>query len=78
VVRPRNLRGGFKLRLHVDGILDPPRAARRSARYGIAFAVPYGTLIIFLGIAVAAGMLAAILPARRASMLNVLSALQYE
>ena len=48
------------------------------SQYGIQFAVPYGTLIVFLGVAVAAGMLAAILPARRASRLNVLSALQYE
>jgi putative ABC transport system permease protein len=48
------------------------------SQYGIEFAIPYGTLIAFLGVAVAAGMLAAILPARRASRLNVLSALQYE
>jgi putative ABC transport system permease protein len=40
--------------------------------------VPFGTLIVFLGVAVAAGMLAAILPARRASRLNILNALQYE
>ena len=46
--------------------------------YGIVFAVPYGTLVIFVGIAILAGMLAAILPARRASKLNVLDALQYE
>ena len=46
--------------------------------YGIVFAVPYGTLVVFVGIAVLAGMLAAILPARRAGRLNVLEALQYE
>ena len=46
--------------------------------YGIVFAVPYGTLVVFVGIAILAGMLAAILPARRASKLNVLEALQYE
>ena len=46
--------------------------------YGVVFAVPYGTLTVFVGIAVLAGMLAAILPARRASKLNVLEALQYE
>ena len=46
--------------------------------YGIVFAVPYGTLVVFVGIAILAGMLAAILPARRASRLNVLEALQYE
>jgi putative ABC transport system permease protein len=37
-----------------------------------------GTLAVFVGIAILAGMLAAILPARRASRLNVLEALQYE
>jgi putative ABC transport system permease protein len=48
------------------------------SQYGMQFAVPFGTLIVFLGVAVAAGMLAAILPARRASRLNILNALQYE
>jgi putative ABC transport system permease protein len=48
------------------------------SKYGIVFAVPYGTLVVFVGVAIAAGMLAAILPARRASKLNVLEALQYE
>ena len=48
------------------------------SEYGIVFAVPYGTLVVFVGIAILAGMLAAILPARRASRLNVLEALQYE
>jgi len=42
------------------------------------FAVPYGTLSVFVGVAVLAGILAAILPARRAAKLNVLEALQYE
>jgi putative ABC transport system permease protein len=40
--------------------------------------VPYLSLAAFGGIAIVAGMLAAILPARRASRLNVLQALQYE
>jgi putative ABC transport system permease protein len=48
------------------------------SQYGIVFAVPVGTLVVFVGIAILAGMLAAILPARRASRLNVLEALQYE
>ena len=48
------------------------------SKYGVVFAVPYGTLIVFVGIAILAGMLAAILPARRASKLNILHALQYE
>ena len=48
------------------------------SQYGIVFAVPAGTLVVFVGVAILAGMLAAILPARRASRLNVLEALQYE
>jgi putative ABC transport system permease protein len=48
------------------------------SKYGIVFAVPYPSLVAFGGIAIVAGMLAAILPARRASRLNVLQALQYE
>jgi len=35
-------------------------------------------LVIFTCVAILAGVLAAILPARRASRLNVLEALQYE
>jgi putative ABC transport system permease protein len=34
--------------------------------------------VIFTAVAVIAGILAAVLPARRASRLNVLEALQYE
>jgi putative ABC transport system permease protein len=45
---------------------------------GFVFAVPYGSLVVFVVVAILAGMLAAILPARRASRLNVLNALQYE
>jgi putative ABC transport system permease protein len=48
------------------------------SQYGVVFAVPYRTLAVFVGVAILAGMLAAILPARRASRLNVLEALQYE
>jgi putative ABC transport system permease protein len=42
------------------------------------FTVPVGTLVVFVIAAVLAGLLAAILPARRAGRLNVLEALQYE
>ncbi|HET9213486.1 MAG TPA: FtsX-like permease family protein [Gaiellaceae bacterium] len=45
---------------------------------GIVFAIPVGSLVVFVLVAIAAGMLAAIFPARRASKLNVLEALQYE
>jgi putative ABC transport system permease protein len=40
--------------------------------------MPYRALAAFVAIAILAGVLAAILPARRASRLNVLEALQYE
>jgi putative ABC transport system permease protein len=46
--------------------------------YGVVFALPYKSLAAFVVVAILAGMLAAILPARRASKLNVLEALQYE
>jgi putative ABC transport system permease protein len=45
---------------------------------GLTFAVPVGSLIAFGVVAVIAGMLAAILPARRAARLNVLAALAWE
>jgi putative ABC transport system permease protein len=45
---------------------------------GIVFAVPWLTIVVFIVATVIAGVLAAILPARRASRLNVLEALQYE
>jgi putative ABC transport system permease protein len=45
---------------------------------GVLFVIPYGSLAIFVAVSILAGMLAAILPARRASKLNVLEALQYE
>jgi putative ABC transport system permease protein len=45
---------------------------------GVAFSLPLAPLVVFALIAVGAGLLAAALPARRASRLNVLEALQYE
>ena len=53
-------------------------AVRSLADYGVSFSLPVGTLVAFTLVAVVAGMLAALLPARRASRLNVLEALQYE
>ncbi|HEY2310601.1 MAG TPA: FtsX-like permease family protein [Gaiellaceae bacterium] len=43
-----------------------------------AFTIPWGTLIVFVIAAILAGLVAAIIPARRAGKLNVLQALQYE
>ena len=45
---------------------------------GLQFSIPAGTLVAFLVVAIVAGLLAAILPARRASRLDMLTALQYE
>jgi putative ABC transport system permease protein len=45
---------------------------------GLGFSVPVTSLIAFTVVAVIAGLLAAILPARRAARLDVLHALQYE
>ena len=44
----------------------------------IDFTLPVAQLIVFAVAAVVVGILAAIFPARRASRLNVLEALQYE
>jgi putative ABC transport system permease protein len=45
---------------------------------GIGFHLPIGPLIAFTVVAALAGVLAAISPARRASRLDMLHALQYE
>jgi putative ABC transport system permease protein len=52
--------------------------SHRLSRYGVAFEVPWSSLLYFVGVAVVAGLWAALLPARRASKLNVLNALQYD
>ncbi len=48
------------------------------AQYGVTYQVPVGAIGVFVVVAVVAGLGAALLPARRASRLNVLKALQYE
>jgi putative ABC transport system permease protein len=45
---------------------------------GVPFALPFGSLALFVVAAIIVGILAAIVPARRASRLNILRALQYE
>jgi len=45
---------------------------------GVALSLPLAPLVVFALIAIGAGLLAAALPTRRASRLNVLEALQYE
>ena len=48
------------------------------SKYGVDVLAPGGALVVFAIVAVLAGIVAAIMPARRASRLNVLNALQYE
>jgi putative ABC transport system permease protein len=48
------------------------------SQYDVGFSLPILPLVIFTCVAIVAGVLAAILPARRASRLNVLEALHYE
>ena len=51
---------------------------RALASQGVVFAVPWGQVGIFVVAAVVVGILAAILPARRAARIDVLRAIQYE
>jgi putative ABC transport system permease protein len=60
------------------GLFLAALVTRALADEGIPFALPVGSLVAFTIAAVALGILAAILPARRASRLNVLEALHYE
>jgi putative ABC transport system permease protein len=48
------------------------------SEYDLQFAIPGGALITFVIVSIIAGIVAAILPARRAARLRVLEALQYE
>ncbi len=60
------------------GILLAALVTAALSKYGVAFSVSPGQMAFLITLTVIAGMLAAILPARRASRLNVLQALQYE
>ena len=51
---------------------------RSLSDYGVQLVLPVGTLVVFAIVAVVAGVVAAVVPARRASRLDVLRALQYE
>jgi len=48
------------------------------SKYDIAFSIPIPELVAFTIVAILAGLAAAVMPARRASRLNVLDALHYE
>ncbi|MDQ3875212.1 MAG: FtsX-like permease family protein, partial [Actinomycetota bacterium] len=60
------------------GIFLAALVTKALQQFELQFAIPIASLAIFCVIAVIAGLLAAIMPARRASHLNPLEALQYE
>jgi putative ABC transport system permease protein len=60
------------------GIFLAALVTRALDEFDVRFSVPWGQLIVLAVVAVAVGVLAAILPARRAAKLNPLEALQYE
>jgi putative ABC transport system permease protein len=51
---------------------------RSLSQFDVSFSLPVETPAVFTVVAIVAGLLAALLPARRASRLNVLHALQHE
>jgi putative ABC transport system permease protein len=60
------------------GIAAAALVTRSMAEYEVGFSLPIATLGAFALVAIAAGIVAAALPARRAGRLDVLRALQYE
>ena len=60
------------------GVVLAALATQALSQYGVALTIPVPTLAAFTLAAVLAGVAAAIMPARRASRLNVLDALHYE
>jgi putative ABC transport system permease protein len=60
------------------GIFLAALVTKALSQFDVRFALPLRTLVIFAVIAVLVGIVAAVLPARRAAKLNVLRALQYE
>jgi ABC-type antimicrobial peptide transport system permease subunit len=60
------------------GVFLAALVTRALQEFDVRFSIPWGQLVVFAIIAVIVGILAAIMPARRAAKLNVLRALQYE
>jgi putative ABC transport system permease protein len=60
------------------GVFLAALVTRALAQFNVEFVPPWKNLIAFAIVAMIAGVLAAVAPARRASRLNVLRALQYE
>jgi putative ABC transport system permease protein len=62
----------------VVGVFLAALVAQALSDNGVVFAIPWLQLVYFVLAAVVVGILAAVIPARRAARLNVLQALQYE
>ncbi len=62
----------------VLGVLFAYIVSSRLASQGITFSVPWSQLVVFLIVAAAVGVIAAVLPARRAARVNILDAIHYE
>ena len=60
------------------GVLFAYVVSTRLASQGITFSVPWGQLVVFLIVAGIVGVVAAVLPARRAARVNILDAIHYE
>jgi putative ABC transport system permease protein len=60
------------------GLMIAALVTRGLSSQGVAFHLPVTQLVVFTLVAVAAGVLAAVIPARRAARLDILHALQYE
>jgi putative ABC transport system permease protein len=60
------------------GVILAAAVTHALSRFGVSFAVSVPSLAAFTCVAIVAGIVAAIAPARRASKINVLAALQYE
>jgi putative ABC transport system permease protein len=60
------------------GIFLAALVTQALGQFEVRFSIPWAQLVLFAAVAVVVGIVAAIMPARRASRLNVLRALQYE
>ena len=60
------------------GVFLAALLVRALSQFEVGFKIPTGQLILFAVVAIVVGIVAALLPARRAARLNVLRALQYE
>jgi putative ABC transport system permease protein len=60
------------------GVFLAALVTRALQEFDVRFSIPWSQLVFFAVVAVIVGIIAAIMPARRAAKLNVLRALQYE